>query len=74
LKIDAEVAVSNPGEAPVLAKKAEEFGFDCFWVNEIKHDPFVQLALAAGATSRIGLGTSIALAFPRSPTTIAYTA
>jgi probable F420-dependent oxidoreductase len=74
LKIDAEIAVSNPGEAPVLAKKAEEFGFDCFWVNEIKHDPFVQLALAAGATSRIGLGTSIALAFTRSPTTMAYTA
>ncbi|MDE1852300.1 MAG: TIGR03617 family F420-dependent LLM class oxidoreductase [Thaumarchaeota archaeon] len=74
MKIDAEVAVSAPVEAAELAKKAEAFGFDCFWVNETKHDPFVQLALAASSTTRIGLGTSIALAFTRSPTTLAYTA
>ena len=73
LKIDAEVAVGSPVEASDLARKAEEFGFDCFWVNEIKHDPFVQLALAAHSTKKIGLGTSIALAFTRSPTTLAYT-
>jgi probable F420-dependent oxidoreductase len=73
LKIDAEVAVDSPAEAAELAKKAEAYGFDCFWVNETKHDPFVQLALAAASTDRIGLGTSIALAFTRSPTTLAYT-
>jgi probable F420-dependent oxidoreductase len=74
LKIDAEIAVASPAEAPELARKAEEFGFDCLWVNETKHDPFVQLTLAAGQTKRISLGTSIALAFTRSPTTLAYTA
>jgi probable F420-dependent oxidoreductase len=74
LKIDAEVAVGSPAEIPDLARKAEAFGFDCFWVNETKHDPFVQLALAAGATSSASLGTSIALAFTRSPTALAYTA
>ena len=73
MKIDAEVAVDSPAEAAELAKKAEAYGFDCFWVNETKHDPFVQLALAAASTDRIGLGTSIALAFTRSPTTLAYT-
>jgi probable F420-dependent oxidoreductase len=73
LKIDAEAALGEPGEAGELSKKAEEYGFDAFWVNETKHDPFVQLALAAVATKRIGLGTSIALAFTRSPTTMAYT-
>ena len=73
MRIDAEVAASDPGEAWGLARKAEEFGFDCFWVNETKHDPFVQLALAAVATEKIGLGTSIAVAFSRSPTTLAYT-
>lgn len=31
------------------------------------HDPFAPLAAAAGSTSKIGLGTSIALAFVRSP-------
>ena len=74
MKVDAEVAVGNPIEAAALSKKAEAYGFDCFWVNETKHDPFVQLALAAIQTKRISLGTSIALAFTRSPTTLAYTA
>lgn len=74
MKVDAEVAVDSPGEVAVLARKAEEFGFDCIWVNETRHDPFVQLALAAAATERISVGSSIALAFTRSPTTLAYTA
>ena len=74
MKVDAELAVTAPSEAAALAGKAEEFGFDCLWVNETKHDPFVQLALAAISTRRISLGTSIALAFTRSPTTLAYTA
>ena len=74
MKIDAEVQVGAPVEAAELSKKAEEYGFDCFWVNETKHDPFVQLSLAAQSTRRISLGTSIALAFTRSPTTLAYTA
>ncbi|QQG48126.1 MAG: TIGR03617 family F420-dependent LLM class oxidoreductase [archaeon] len=73
MKIDVEVA-SSPAEVPGLARKAEEMGFDCFWVNETKHDAFVQLALAAAGTKRIGVGSSIALAFTRSPTTIAYAA
>lgn len=73
MKIDAEAMVTEPAEAAGLSRKAEEFGFDCFWVNETKHDPFLQLALAATATKRISLGTSIALAFTRSPTTLAYT-
>jgi len=74
LKIDAEIFAASPGDVPELAKKAEELGFDCAWVNETQHDPFVQLAIAAVATKKISLGTSIALAFTRSPTTLAYTA
>jgi probable F420-dependent oxidoreductase len=74
LKIDVEAGLSAPEDAATLAAQAESYGFDCFWVNETKHDPFVQLALAARSTRRISLGTSIALAFTRSPTTLAYTA
>ena len=74
LKLDAEIFTASPGEVPGLAKKAEDFGFDCVWVNETQHDPFVQLTVAAVATTKIGLGTSIALAFTRSPVTLAYTA
>ena len=60
-------------EAVGLASKAEEFSLDCIRVNETKHDPILQLALAAASTKKISLGTSIALAFTRSPTTLAYT-
>ena len=74
MKIDAEVQVRAPVEVAELSKRAEEYGFDCFWVNETKHDPFVQLSVAAQSTRTISLGTSIALAFTRSPTTLAYTA
>ena len=74
MKVDAEIGVTSSGEAAALARKAEEYGFDCLWINETKHDPFVQIALAAGSTGKIELGTSIALAFTRSPTTLAYTA
>jgi probable F420-dependent oxidoreductase len=74
LKIDAEVMVGSPAEIQDLSVRAERYGFDCLWVNETKHDPFLQLSLAAVNTKRIQIGTSIALAFTRSPTTLAYTA
>jgi len=74
LKLDAELFAASPAEVPALSRKAEEFGFDCLWVNETKHDPFVQLALAATNTKSTLIGTSIALAFTRSPTALAYTA
>jgi probable F420-dependent oxidoreductase len=74
LKIDAEIMTDSLTEIPTLAKKAEEFGFDCVWVNETKHDPFVQLTLASSSTSSISLGSAIALAFTRSPTATAYAA
>ena len=74
LKVDAEIYADSPDEVPMLSRKAEEYGFDCIWVNETKHDPFIQVALAASSTKSIGLGTSIALAFTRSPTSLAYTA
>ncbi len=74
MKVDAELFGVALADVPALSKKAEDFGFDCIWVNETKHDPFVQLALAAANTRSTALGTSIALAFTRSPTTLAYTA
>lgn len=46
---------------------AEAAGFDSFGSPEIAHDPFIPLALSARATKRIGLRTSIAVAFARSP-------
>lgn len=59
---------------PDFARRAEATGYDCLWTSETQHDPFLPLAVAATATSRIKLGTSIAVAFPRSPMITAYTA
>ncbi len=56
------------------ARKVEALGFDCLWSSETQHDPFLPLAVAAGVTSRVKLGTAIAVAFPRSPMILAHTA
>lgn len=49
------------------ARRAEAAGFEALWTAEMFHDPFLPLAAAAASTDRIALGTSIALAFVRSP-------
>src|SRR5215210_3579055 len=41
------------------------------FVEETKNDPFILLSLAAQATRTVKLGTSVAIAFPRSPTVTA---
>jgi probable F420-dependent oxidoreductase len=50
-----------------IAARAEAAGFRALWTSEMFHDPFLPLAAAATSTSSIELGTSIALAFVRSP-------
>src|SRR2546423_2926298 len=57
---------------PEYARKVEALGYDCLWSAETQHDPFLPLAVAATVTSRIKLGTSIAVAFPRSPMILAH--
>ncbi len=57
-----------------LAQLAERIGFDAVLVEETKDDPYQLLALGAAATASIGLGTSVAMAFPRSPTVTAMSA
>ncbi len=49
------------------AKRLEELGFSGMVVEETKDDPFQILALAAQATTTLQVGTSVAIAFPRSP-------
>jgi probable F420-dependent oxidoreductase len=56
------------------ARDAEAAGYDGVWAAETSHDPFLNLLLAAEATERLELGTSIAVAFARSPMTTAVTA
>ncbi len=62
------------GDVAGYARRAEEAGFGAIWSAETRHDPFLPLAVAATATSRVGLGTAIAVAFPRSPMVLAHIA
>ena len=61
-------------ELRVAAQKAEERGYDYFSSSETSHNPYLPLVSAAEHTERIGLRTSIALAFSRSPMDTAYIA
>ncbi|GGC87012.1 TIGR03617 family F420-dependent LLM class oxidoreductase [Chelatococcus reniformis] len=56
------------------ARLLEEIGYDGLVVEETKDDPFIIMALAAQATTRLKLGTAVAIAFPRSPTVTAMSA
>jgi probable F420-dependent oxidoreductase len=56
------------------ARAAEDFGFAGLWTSETKHDAFLPLAIAANETHEIELGTSVAIAFSRSPMETAQTA
>ena len=53
------------------AKASEATGYDTLLTMENKHDPFLAHAIAAVSTDRIGLGTNVAIAFPRSPMVVA---
>ena len=59
------------GEA---ARQCEESGIEALWVAETARTAFVQATVALQATRKATVGTSIALAFPRSPVITAMTA
>ncbi len=74
MKIDAFLLTNNLKDIPAIVAAAETTGFDGLWAAETAHDPFLPLVLAAEHSRQITLGTGIAVAFPRSPATLAYTA
>src|SRR5919109_567391 len=74
VKLDVGMLTHDLTSIPDYARKVEALGYDCLWSAETQHDPFLPLAVAATVTSRIKLGTSIAVAFPRSPMILAHIA
>lgn len=56
------------------ARQAEHGGFDGLFVAESRSDPFQALAVASAHVTTVELGTSVALAFPRSPMLTAVSA
>jgi probable F420-dependent oxidoreductase len=72
MKVDGGLGpVSGAGDT---ARSLESAGYDGAWSAETSHDPFLPHVLAADATSTLQLGTGIAVAFARSPMTLANTA
>jgi probable F420-dependent oxidoreductase len=70
--IDAHIGPLASAAQDAVA--AETAGYAGVFTGEVSSDPFLPLTLAAAATSRIQIGTSIAVALARSPMTVAYTA
>ena len=62
------------GDVGERAARVEALGFDGVGVTETNGNPFLAAAQAATATSRVRVASAIALAFPRSPMDVAYTA
>ena len=58
-------------DTKAAAAAIEQAGFDGMWLGETKHEPFLQMLQAAEATERVQLGTGIAIAFARTPMTLA---
>jgi probable F420-dependent oxidoreductase len=73
MRLDARLTVPL-GEAGEAARAYEAAGYAGGWVAEIKYDPFLPLVAVAQRTSTMQIGTSIAVAFARSPMTVAVTA
>ena len=70
MKVDA-VLTSDLDKAGAEAQELEEMGYDGLKSIETGHDPFFPLLLATQTTRNIDLTTGIAVAFARSPMTLA---
>jgi len=73
MKVDGGIP-NQLDKAAAQAVELEQAGYSGAWTAETSHDPFLPLLLAAEHTETIELGTSIAVAFARSPMTLANTA
>ncbi|HMO00111.1 MAG TPA: LLM class flavin-dependent oxidoreductase [Miltoncostaeaceae bacterium] len=67
IPVDMQLIGEDAAEIAAFARAAEGAGIARLWATELYRSATIPLAVAAGATERIELGTGIALAFTRSP-------
>jgi probable F420-dependent oxidoreductase len=72
--LDAALLSTGIDDVPGTARDLEARGYAGVWASEADHDPFLPLLTAGLATDRLQVGTAIAVAFARSPMTLAMTA
>jgi len=68
------VPTEDLADARTIYGTLEAIGYDRAFSFEAKHDPFIPLAVAGEHTSTIHLGTAVAIAFARTPMTLAMAA
>lgn len=74
MQIFTTVPLVELGLAGDTFAELESVGYDGAFSYETNHDPFLPLALAATRTTSLRLGTSIAIAFARTPMLLANVA
>lgn len=75
MKLDTVAFIASPSAARDSAAQACDLGFDGWLTAEAGYDPFVACATAADAAGDdLEVGTAIAVAFGRTPMTVAYAA
>jgi probable F420-dependent oxidoreductase len=72
--LDAALLSTGIDDVAGTARDLEARGYAGVWASEADHDPFLPLLTAGLATERLQVGTAIAVAFARSPMTLAMTA
>ena len=72
--VSMTVPTEDLREVRTLYFELESVGYDRAFSFEAKHNPFIPLAVAGEHTSTIQLGTAIAIAFARTPMTLANAA
>ena len=74
MNVDSMGYVSAVAQAGEQATAAERFGFERWWAAETQADVFLSCGYAATRTETIEIATGIAVAFARSPMTVAIQA
>ena len=72
MKVYTTAPMEDPRDARTSFAHLESIGYDGAFSFEAKLDPFLPLTLAAEHTTRLRLGTAIAIAFARNPLTLAH--
>ena len=71
MKIDTLLPATSVADSAAKAAQYEQMGFDGVWTFEAAHDAFLPLSHAAVATKTLEVGTNIAVAFARTPFSMA---
>lgn len=71
MRIYTTAPMEDPRDARTTFSHLEAIGYDGAFSFEAKLDPFLPLVLAAENTTRLQLGTAIAIAFARNPMNLA---